>query len=95
MTDQKSAHMLVQGRVQGVGFRYFVKNIADQTGVTGWVRNLYDERVEIFAQGNQENMEKFIAMIRIGPSAALVTELSVDWFESDNAFTKFSIAPTA
>lgn len=94
MTAKKCAHILVQGRVQGVGFRYFVKNTADMAGVTGWVRNRYDERVEILAQGDPANLEKFITVVRVGPSAAFVSDLNIEWREPDPAFTRFSIAPT-
>jgi acylphosphatase len=94
MNGRKSAHILVLGRVEGVGFRYYVKNVADQTGVTGWVRNRFDERVEILAQGDQEKMEKFIALVRVGPSASLVTDMAIEWCVADPAFSKFSIAPT-
>lgn len=94
MNNQKNVHILVEGRVQGVGFRYFVKNIADQTGITGWVRNLSDDRVEIFAQGDAQKLDGFIAVVRAGHTAAMVTNMSIDWHEPDLNFTKFSIAPT-
>lgn len=90
----KSVHILVEGRVQGVGFRYFVKRIAEENRLTGWVRNRYDDRVEILAQGEEEILRKFIYAVRAGPGSALVTDLKIEWLEPEVKFTRFSITPT-
>lgn len=50
-------HLCVTGMVQGVGFRFFAINRARKYGITGWVRNLYDGRVEIEAEGNRSDLE--------------------------------------
>lgn len=68
-------HLLVSGRVQGVGFRYFVKESADRSGVSGWVRNLRDGRVEAVLQGAPAAMQAVLADIRRGPPAAQVQEV--------------------
>ena len=94
MDERKSVHILVAGRVQGVGFRYFVKNLAVELRVTGWVRNRFDERVEILAQGTAANLAGFISAVRIGPQAAFVTELETDWLIMDIQFDRFSVAPS-
>jgi acylphosphatase len=62
----------VSGRVQGVGFRYFVQDVACREGVRGWVRNLGDGRVEAFAEGEPEAMARFEARVRQGPAMARV-----------------------
>ena len=63
----------IAGRVQGVGFRYFTRRVAQQIGVTGWVRNLPDGGVEAEVQGTAEQVTGFEAQIRRGPAGALVT----------------------
>ncbi|HVZ23369.1 MAG TPA: acylphosphatase [Vicinamibacterales bacterium] len=69
---------VISGRVQGVGFRYFVQSIASRESVTGWVRNLDDGRVETAAAGEPEAMERFERAIRQGPPASRVDHISVD-----------------
>lgn len=68
---------LISGRVQGVGFRYFAADVAAREGITGWVRNLPDRRVEIAAEGDREAVERFERAIRHGPPAARVDEVDV------------------
>lgn len=60
--------MNVQGRVQGVGFRYMTKIVADQLGVTGTVKNEEDGSVTIEAAGDAETIKKFIAEVKKSPS---------------------------
>jgi acylphosphatase len=62
----------VRGRVQGVGFRYFVERAAEQLGVTGYARNLDDGRVEVYAVGNRENLSDFAGRLWRGPRFAVV-----------------------
>jgi acylphosphatase len=63
---------LVSGRVQGVGFRYFVQEAAMVEGLAGWVRNLPSGAVEVFAEGDAEALERFARKVARGPSAARV-----------------------
>lgn len=89
---QKSIHILVSGRVQGVYFRASAKQRALQLGLRGMVRNLRDGRVEIIAQGPNTALETFVEWCRLGPEHARVDELqSEDWPESDE-FESFSIS---
>ncbi len=69
---------VIRGRVQGVGFRYFVQSIALRESVTGWVRNLDDGRVETAAAGESGAIERFERAIRQGPSSARVDHVAVD-----------------
>jgi acylphosphatase len=69
---------VVGGRVQGVGFRYFTESAADRTGVSGWVRNLPDGRVEISAEGEADAIERFERQIRLGPAGARVDHVEVE-----------------
>lgn len=74
-------HIIVEGLVQGVGFRWFVYRHAEALGITGWVRNLYDGNVEIEAEGERSLLEEFIKQVKIGPRSARVTNLKIEWKE--------------
>jgi acylphosphatase len=65
--QQLARRYLVSGRVQGVGFRYFVEKNATRLGITGWVRNLDDGRVEAHAQGTAEQLAALEGLLRQGP----------------------------
>jgi acylphosphatase len=62
----------ISGHVQGVGFRYFTQEAAQQEDIAGWVRNTPDGRVEIEAEGDAENMRQFDRTIRTGPIGSRV-----------------------
>ena len=82
-------HALVSGRVQGVGFRAFVAGRARHFGVTGWVRNLDDGRVEAVAEGPRETLESFLAYIWKGPLLSKVHEVNVTWEPATGEFDRF------
>ncbi|MFI5179391.1 MAG: acylphosphatase [Vicinamibacterales bacterium] len=69
---------LVSGRVQGVGFRYFILDAAEHEGLSGWVRNLPDGRVEIEAEGDREAIDRFEGRVRRGPPAARIDTVDVN-----------------
>jgi acylphosphatase len=73
------AHIWVEGRVQGVGFRAFVLQAASLNGVTGWVRNQGYDQVETVAEGKREAVERFVEMIKAGPRAARVDNTRMEW----------------
>jgi acylphosphatase len=73
-----SRRFVISGRVQGVGFRYFVQSVAIAESLTGWVRNLDDGRVETAAAGDYEAMDRFEHALRQGPSSARVDAVAVD-----------------
>lgn len=76
MPDQKQAkHFYISGQVQGVGYRYFSQRAADRLHVSGYVRNLEDGRVEVYAVGTEEQLGSFMAELRRGPSHAVVREV--------------------
>lgn len=68
----KRIHLIVEGRVQGVGFRYFVQKQANAFGVNGFVRNLYNGGVEIDAEAPSPNLQHFIEVCKKGPALARV-----------------------
>ncbi|TVV77233.1 acylphosphatase [Sphingomonas solaris] len=65
-------HLIVRGRVQGVGYRYWTEDRARAAGLTGWVRNRPDGTVEIVAEGEETAIAAFIDACRDGPSGARV-----------------------
>lgn len=69
--------MIVSGRVQGVGFRYFVKSRAVELGIIGFVRNLSDGRVEIEANADAQNIDQFITDIRTGTAFSQVFDIDI------------------
>jgi len=91
MTDLVRAHIWVRGRVQGVGFRAHVEFYARQIGVTGWVRNVGYDTVEAVAEGERANMERFIEMLKQGPSMSRVDESKVEWENPTGEFREFGV----
>lgn len=75
MDRKRSLFGLVSGRVQGVGFRYFVLRLARDANLQGYVRNLADGRVEFLLQGPADSIDTVVEQIRRGPPHARVTEL--------------------
>lgn len=69
----------ISGDVQGVGFRYFAQANARRLGLHGYVRNRYDGAVEVEAEGNTPELERFLEMLRQGPRAARVQDVQVSW----------------
>lgn len=82
---------LVSGRVQGVYFRWFTQQTAQELGLSGWVRNLPDGRVEAWAEGPEKDVEALKAKISQGPSMAVVTELEEFEEEPSGDHSGFSI----
>jgi acylphosphatase len=73
------AHVLISGKVQGVGYRYATVDTASQLGLTGWVRNLPDGRVEAVFEGAPEIVEEIIHWCHAGPPAAIVQDVAVKY----------------
>ncbi len=71
----RQLHVIIRGRVQGVGFRWFVREEARRRDLAGWVQNRSDGGVEVAAAGPDAALEAFEAQLRIGPNGAGVTEL--------------------
>jgi acylphosphatase len=85
------AEIIVNGLVQGIGFRYFVLRHAQNLGVKGYVRNLYTGEVLTVAVGDKSLVEELINQIRIGPSHAHVKNCRVEWSESIEEFNAFEV----
>lgn len=85
------AHVFVNGRVQGVFFRYETRREARKHGVKGWVRNLPDGRVEAVFEGEEEAVKKLIEFCKRGPPGAKVVKVDVKWEDYAGEFNDFEI----
>jgi acylphosphatase len=85
------AHAWASGRVQGVFFRESTRVEAERLGVTGWVANLPDGRVEIVAEGPREQLEALIRWARRGPPDARIDALEVAWEEATGEWDSFQV----
>ena len=87
------AHLFVSGRVQGVGYRASTHWAARRIGgLTGWVRNLDDGRVEAVVEGPREKIDDLIEWCRQGPPAARVSDVAVTWEPATGEFAAFEVA---
>jgi acylphosphatase len=82
---------VISGRVQGVGFRYFTQECALREGVTGWVRNLPDGRVEAHVEGESESVTRIERALRSGPGGARVQTVTVEVEDVSGAYDTFSV----
>lgn len=85
------ARILISGLVQGVFFRRETTSIARRLGLTGWVRNLSDGRVESIAEGEKARVDELIRFCHSGPPGARVRNVEVEWLEYTGEFRGFRI----
>jgi len=85
----------IDGRVQGVGFRYFVLECAIQLDLSGWVRNMQDGTVEVTAEGSRAALDRLLDLLHQGPRSAYVTEVKTTWEPATGEFQSFEVWPTA
>jgi acylphosphatase len=85
---------IIEGRVQGVGFRAFVEQTAQAMGLQGWVRNRWDGSVEALAEGPRPTLEQFAQALRNGPRMANVETFIPTWSAATGEFTSFRVRPT-
>lgn len=81
----------VQGRVQGVGYRWFALRNAQRLNIQGYVKNLYSGDVEVFAQGEEPMIAEFIHILRQGPSFSQVTDLEILEQDINNNLKEFKV----
>lgn len=75
--EKVQKHIFISGRVQGVGFRAFIRREAAVLNIEGWAKNLADGRVETIIQGDQKKVDQMISKLREGPSYAKVENLKI------------------
>ncbi len=86
------AHIWVKGRVQGVGFRAYVEYSAKQIGgITGWVRNVGYDTVEAVAEGQRNQVERFIETMKQGPRMSRVDESRIEWETPNGEYNEFGV----
>jgi acylphosphatase len=92
--DHVRLHVILEGRVQGVGFREFVFRNALRLALTGWVRNVHNGNVEVLAEGSHHTLENLLDFLKQGPDAASVTALQQEWSTATGEFLTFIVAQT-
>ncbi len=94
MPEAARLHAIITGRVQGVGFRFFVIRNAKQLGLAGWVRNRTDGAVEIIAEGDKQDLQRLVSKLKIGPPTAWIEDISMQWRAPEDNFVDFVTEPT-
>ena len=87
----KSVYLIISGRVQGVGYRYFAQQKARELNISGWASNTPDGKLEIEAEGENQNVNAFVDWMRIGPSRAVIRSFSNSEITPIRNFTNFII----
>lgn len=83
--------IVVSGRVQGVGFRYFIARYASELGLTGYAKNLFTGEVEIIAEGRKEFLEALAEKAGHGPPGSHVSSCNVEWLDFKKKYDNFEI----
>ncbi len=92
--DRTRLHAFVDGSVQGVGFRMFVLDHAQALGLNGWVRNTFDGRVEVLAEGPRSSLEQLLDRLHQGPRMAFVSQVIQEWQPAAGGLSGFSVRRT-
>ena len=85
------AHIFVSGRVQGVFYRDHTRRWAISSGLSGWVKNLADGRVEVLVEGEKKKIEGLIDRLREGPPMSRVENVAAEWEEYTGEFSDFRV----
>ena len=95
MTNKSSClHAIIHGRVQGVGFRYFVRENAKRLNLSGWTRNRYNRTVEVLAEGEESALSQLLEILKNGPASSNVLNVEIEWQTPFGEFTGFKIRMT-
>lgn len=89
--DNIRLHAVIEGHVQGVGFRAFVMDQALRLPVTGWVRNTFTGDVEVVAEGTRPVLDSLLTALHKGPRGSHVVNVHEDWLPASGEFTRFQI----
>ena len=88
------ARLLVQGRVQGVGYRANTRRMANKLNLKGWVRNLRNGDVELLVEGHEVEVDRLIAWCHRGPTSAYISKVRIDKSEATGEFDRFAVKRT-
>jgi acylphosphatase len=86
-----SAHVVISGLVQGVGYRWFVSRKAQEYNLTGYVKNLYNGDVEVRIEGHKAMILDFARDLKVGPRSGHVTDIKIDWGEYRGDYDNFNV----
>lgn len=95
MTDDQRVDAVVRGRVQGVGYRFFVLRVASGLGLEGWVANEVDGSVTIRAEGAADALAELLAELRVGPPGARVDDIETRWTATTGGLGPFAVRSRA
>jgi len=87
----KELHVTITGKVQGVWFRSWTRDIARELGLVGWVRNKADGNVEALGQGSEDLLMNFIEQLQEGPPLARVMGIELDWRDAETKLSGFEV----
>jgi acylphosphatase len=82
---------IIEGKVQGVGYRFFAYRKANEFDIKGYAKNLMNGNVEVIAVGTEANLQKYLAELKKGPMRAYVSTIIVEEYESDEIFNIFKM----
>ncbi len=91
MTTTSRVRLRIVGRVQGVGYRFFIEREAERLALSGWVRNMPDGSVELEAEGERATLEQLVDRARAGPPLSRVTRIDETWDEGARRHAGFQI----
>ncbi|MFH1196728.1 MAG: acylphosphatase [bacterium] len=91
MEKHERMELIVNGLVQGVGFRYFVLRNAERLGVKGFTQNLYTGEVLTVAEGERFKLDELFKLIKVGPSHAYVRNFTIAWKSASGEFETFEV----
>ena len=93
-TQKLRMHAFITGRVQGVGFRFFTMQTAQENHLSGWVRNRWDGRVEVMAEGTIDALNYLLIALRRGPISADVQKVDYEFTDAKGEFQGFHLLST-
>lgn len=91
VSEKKRLEAVVHGMVQGVGFRWYARQMGRQLNLTGYVRNRHDGTVEVVAQGSEQALREFLSYLEAGPPAAVVQGVDVKWLPGGGSLYGFEV----
>jgi len=87
----KQLHVIISGKVQGVFFRHFTKKRASALGLSGWVRNTADKKVEAVFEGRRDTLQKMLQFCKRGPPGATVERVEETWGNATGEYAGFTV----
>ena len=91
MEDKSAIRFVVSGKVQGVGFRWYVVQKGRSLALIGYAKNLQDGNVEVHAEGNKIDIQRFMEKVKKGPPLSRVDHIEMKWITASNRFKDFTI----